>query len=76
MDEKEIIIIVRDCNGKRTELKFSNRDKLMDFISSGEPEKRYLGDEILIVIWNNISIFNILQSTYSIIWEDISGFFA
>lgn len=72
MDKKEIVILVRDINGKRTEMRFENQDALI----SSDLKNCSNEDEILIVLWDGKCIYNQLSSAYSILWEDIIAFFA
>ena len=73
MDEKEINILIRDINGKRTEYKFPNRENLIWFLNTESPNNE---DEILLVIWDGKCIYNQLSTAFPILWEDIVGFFA
>ena len=74
-DNNKIVVLVRDINGKRDYYEFDNREALM--MSSDYPELRSNDeDEILLVLWNDKIIYNQLQSSFSITWEDILGFFA
>ena len=72
MDEKEIIVLVRNINGKRSEYRFENKDKLLEADIKCFNEE----DEILLITWAGICIYNELQSSFPVIWEDIFGFFA
>ena len=71
MDKKEIIIVTRDINGRRTEYHFDNQSQL----ASSHVEIYDKEEEILLILWDGICIYNALNSE-PIIWEDIAGYFA
>jgi hypothetical protein len=72
MDKKKIVIMTRDINGRRIEYRFDSRSHLV--VSHVEIYDK--SDEILLVLWGGICIYNALQNTYPITWEDIAGYFA
>ena len=74
MDDQKIVILTRDINGKRNSYKFKNRRVLYEFINSCKrPDST---DEILLVLQDGVCIYSQLMSSYSVLWEDICGFYA
>ena len=72
MDEKEIIIVTRDINGKRLEYHFDNQNQL----ASSHVEIYDHEEEILLILWGGICIYNSIGTLHSATWEDVSGYFA
>lgn len=74
IDTKPIKILLRDINGKRSEIIFDGIDIFNDFnlLTAGYNDENY---EILIVLWGDICIYSQLQSN-KISFEDLIGFFA
>lgn len=70
--ENNITFLVRDCNGKRSNLIFANRSQVLDW---AEKEMRE-DDAILLVFQGGACIYSGLQSDRLLTCDDITGFFA
>ena len=73
MDKKEIGIVVRDVNGKRTTFRFTDvtQFNMIDFSSFSDEEY-----EILLVTWGEFCIYSSIGSTYALSWDELVGYFA
>lgn len=70
--KEPISILVRDCNGKRTNLVFNTRNQILNWA-----EKYMLeDDEILVITQGNICLYSGLGSDIGLTCDDITGFFA
>lgn len=68
---EEVIIITRDCNGKRTE-HYLRWDNVCSYVDKNDFNE---DDEILLVIVEGTCIFSGLWTVNQLCWDEITGFF-
>lgn len=76
MDEKKIVIALRDLNGKRYSLQFDNVVALQNFDWEELGENYEEDYEILLVIWGEHCIYSGLGNAEGLYFDDLIGFFA
>ena len=69
---EEVIIITRDCNGKRS-YHFLTWDEVCHYVDVNDFSDE---DEILLVIVEGTCIYSGLGVVEQLSWDDITGFFA
>ena len=72
-DSKNIKLVIRDINGKRTTLEFHN---VAEFNNVNWGNFDDVENQILLVIWGSAVVYSQLQNNKPILIEDILGFFA
>ncbi len=70
--ENPVTILVRNCNGKRITLTFSNNSQILHWAN----EEMFEDDEILLITQGDICLYSGLQSNIMLTRDDITGFFA
>lgn len=73
-ENNPVSMLVRDCNGKRMTLTFTNISQILHWAE----EEMIEDDEILLITQGNICIYSGLQAdpTLALTADDITGFFA
>lgn len=70
--ENPVTMLVRDCNGKRYTLTFTNISQILHWADEDMLED----DEVLLITQGNICIYSGLQGDTMLTCDDITGFFA
>ncbi len=69
---EEVLIVTRDENGKRTN-HYMLWDRVCSYVDDNDFGEE---DEILLVIVEETCIYSALGTSFSLCWDEITGFFA